>query len=744
MLSADTRLSHYRILKPLGSGGMADVYEAVDERLGRHVALKVLPSEFGRNPSLVARFETEVRAAASLNHHGIVSVFEVGHDQGLHFFSMRLLTGGDLRQRIDKRPTQTETLAILREVADAFSHAHARNFVHRDVKPENIMFDEQGYPVLTDFGIAKALESGSSLTATGVSIGTPRYISPEQARGLPVDARADLYSLGVILYEMLTGQPPYDADESLAVIFKHVTEPIPKLPPEHAGLQPLLELLMAKDPAQRPSSARELVKLIDAYVRRLPAPKLNPDASQQNPLVTRLMATPSPRPSTAPATDAAVVEKAEALARAQQEESRRQEEMRRVADAARKQQEEQTRLKAEADERVRQEALRKAEQDEARRQLEAQAQLRAQEEARQAAEAEARKERQRLEAEELRTRKEAEQQRDQQPRRSDPVGDEDKTLYLDQAAQDLVQAQIDSYRSREEASASRKLVTPAPAVSVPILAAKPRRQTATAESAPRMDARKPAQKLWRAWGIAALALLGLGAAIGIWLSTRPAADVPTVAIESAGESAGTPGAPMETTTTVAPEPAALQSPAGSIQLDDPAARVASLLAAATVDRQAGRDTAPPGDNALEKYRAVLIMQPAQTEALTGIREIADRQVNAARLAIERSDFDRAQVAIDQIAAIQPEALGDLREQLQSRRAEVRLREEENARKLLNAQRKPVAGSAEANGKSGAGNPAATARTSRSRTASECADLLTKFGLGEELSAKQRDFIKKNC
>ncbi|MEW6169860.1 MAG: serine/threonine-protein kinase, partial [Pseudomonadota bacterium] len=266
MLPAGTVLGNYKILRQLGSGGMADVYEAEDQMLGRRVALKVLPPEFGRNPQLVARFEKEVRAAASLNHAGIVTVFEVGRAEGVHYYSMRLLTGGDLRGRIEQGLSEIEALSILREITDAFVHAHASGFVHRDVKPENILFDEQGRAVLTDFGIAKAMSSESKMTATGVSIGTPRYISPEQARGRPVDARADLYSLGAILYEMLTGKPPYDAEDSLAVIFKHVTEPIPRLPENLAQYQPLVDTLMAKEPAQRPSSATELIAMLDPFL----------------------------------------------------------------------------------------------------------------------------------------------------------------------------------------------------------------------------------------------------------------------------------------------------------------------------------------------------------------------------------------------------------------------------------------------------------------------------------------------
>jgi serine/threonine protein kinase len=298
-------IGHYRITRSLGSGGMADVYEAHDENLERIVALKILPIEYCRNPQLVQRFQKEVRAAAKLNHRNIVTVFEVGQHENYHFFSMRLLTGGDLRSRIEQGLTPIESLAILREVADAFAHAHARGFVHRDVKPENIMFDEQGFPVLTDFGIAKALDANTHMTRTGMTMGTPRYLSPEQASGKPVDARADLYSLGIILHEMLTGRPPYDAEESMAVIFKHVTEPIPVLPQDFARYQPLLEKLMAKDPNQRFGSAAELIQAIDAIVPRTATGELkqSQQRTSENPLVQQLM-TPSPLRTPAPKTPA--------------------------------------------------------------------------------------------------------------------------------------------------------------------------------------------------------------------------------------------------------------------------------------------------------------------------------------------------------------------------------------------------------------------------------------------------------
>lgn len=272
MLAPDTILGKYKVLRLLGNGGMADVYEAEDQQLGRRVAIKVLPAEFARDPKAVLRFEKEVRAAASLNHANIVTIFEVDHARGLHFCAMRLLTGGDLRARIDKGLNPAQALEITREIASAFAHAHGVGFVHRDVKPENILFDEQGRAILTDFGIAKAMTSDLKMTATGVSIGTPRYISPEQARGQTVDGRADIYSLGVILYEMLTGKLPYLAEDSLALIFMHVTEPIPRLPAALSRFQGLIDALMAKDPAQRPASADEVLKMLRAFTEVAPPP----------------------------------------------------------------------------------------------------------------------------------------------------------------------------------------------------------------------------------------------------------------------------------------------------------------------------------------------------------------------------------------------------------------------------------------------------------------------------------------
>ena len=262
-LETGTRLGHYRIIALLGRGGMADVYRAEDERLGREVALKAVPPEFARDPERVERFEREVRAAARLTHPNIVTVYEFGQGAGQHFYTMALMPGGDLKARIRAHPDGMpleEARAVAAAMARALDYAHRQGFVHRDVKPENILFGEDGAPQLTDFGIARAMSSGTRMTATGMSIGSPHYMSPEQARGQVVDGRSDLYSLGVVLYEMLTGRVPFDAADTLAVAYAHVNDPAPELPRKLARWQPALDRLLAKSPDDRIGSGGELAE----------------------------------------------------------------------------------------------------------------------------------------------------------------------------------------------------------------------------------------------------------------------------------------------------------------------------------------------------------------------------------------------------------------------------------------------------------------------------------------------------
>ncbi len=260
----------YQIERELGQGGMAIVYLALQESLHRHVALKVIKPILTTDEEFAQRFLREGRIIAHLIDPHIVTVYDIASHEGTYYLSMEYLPGDTLQQRIrDGLPLQ-ETLSIARAIASALHYAHQRGIIHRDIKPQNIMFRENGSPVLTDFGIAKTLGSSTVMTRTGLSLGTPRYMSPEQIRGQEVDARADLYSFGVLFYEMLTGNVPYTSDDSFALAMMHVTSPVPALPPELNRFQPVLNKLLHKDPNQRFQSGQEFIAALD-HPETLPA-----------------------------------------------------------------------------------------------------------------------------------------------------------------------------------------------------------------------------------------------------------------------------------------------------------------------------------------------------------------------------------------------------------------------------------------------------------------------------------------
>lgn len=250
----------YEIERELGVGGMARVYLAIQSSLERRVALKVMAPALAADASFSKRFLREARTIASLTHPHIVAVYEVGvTNDHLHYFSMQYLPGGDFAQRMRKGVEQTEVVRVLCGIAKALGFAHQQGVVHRDVTPGNIMFDAADTPQLTDFGIARALSGSTRITSTGVSIGTSNYMSPEQARGGEVDARSDLYSLGVLTFEALTGRPPYQGPDGFAVAYAHVFEPIPRLPAALQHWQAFIDQALAKDPAHRFASADELI-----------------------------------------------------------------------------------------------------------------------------------------------------------------------------------------------------------------------------------------------------------------------------------------------------------------------------------------------------------------------------------------------------------------------------------------------------------------------------------------------------
>ncbi|MDY0022255.1 serine/threonine-protein kinase [Arenimonas caeni] len=271
LTSVDIDIPGYRILRPIGEGGMASVFLAVQESLEREVALKVMAPALAANPEFAHRFLTEGKITARLQHPNLVTVHDIGHHGNVYYLAAEYIPGGTLKERIAEGGLGVgQILDIAGDIAGGLDFAHQKGFVHRDVKPGNILFRNDGRVVLADFGIAKAMDGSNSSTVAGTSIGTPDYMSPEQARGEPVDGRADLYSLGAVLYEMLAGVPPYQAADAFTVALMHVTHPVPELPEPFAWLQPLVNGLMAKDPAQRFNTGAAFVEAMHKLVASAP------------------------------------------------------------------------------------------------------------------------------------------------------------------------------------------------------------------------------------------------------------------------------------------------------------------------------------------------------------------------------------------------------------------------------------------------------------------------------------------
>jgi len=260
-----TRIPGYDIQRELGRGGMATVYLAVQLSLSRSVALKVLAPHLARDPVDRERFLREARFAANLHHPHIVEIHDVGEADGTPFMAMGYEPGGTAAA-IEGKIAPAAVLRMVRDIAGALDYAHRQGVVHRDVKPENILLRSDGSCVLADFGIALSATQLSGLTHEGTSVGTPHYMSPEQLRGEKVDGRADLYSLGVVFYRLLVGELPYQGTDGWAIGMQHISAPIPRLPPELAQLQSLVDALLAKQPQARPQTGAELVRRIDGLL----------------------------------------------------------------------------------------------------------------------------------------------------------------------------------------------------------------------------------------------------------------------------------------------------------------------------------------------------------------------------------------------------------------------------------------------------------------------------------------------
>jgi serine/threonine protein kinase len=257
----------YRIERLLGQGGMSAVYKAVDPNLRREVAVKIIHSYLSDNPEFVRRFEEEAAAVAQLRHPNIVQVYDFNHDQGTYYMVMEFVAGETLQERLRRlnangiRLPYAEAIRYILHITEAVDYAHRRNMIHRDIKPANIMLDLNGQAILMDFGIAKIV-GGQQHTATGAVIGTALYMSPEQVRGDHIDHRSDIYSIGVTLFEMIHGRPPFEADSNMSLMMMHMNDPVPDL----RQLQPdvpepvvrVVERCLEKDPNRRYQSAAEM------------------------------------------------------------------------------------------------------------------------------------------------------------------------------------------------------------------------------------------------------------------------------------------------------------------------------------------------------------------------------------------------------------------------------------------------------------------------------------------------------
>lgn len=255
-------LGHYRLLEELGRGGMATVYKAYQPSLDRHVAVKILAPFLANQRDFFERFRREATAVARLSHPNILNVYDFGQEGDLAYIVMEYVVGGNLAGRLGSAKDLAFASVIIAQMASALDYAHRRGIIHRDIKPANILMAEDDWAILSDFGIAKIVESTLALTQTGMGIGTPEYMSPEQGQGLAIDQRTDIYSLGVVLYEILTGKVPYRATTPIAVVMKHISEPLP--PPRSLNpaipeeVEQVIARALAKDPAQRYASALEM------------------------------------------------------------------------------------------------------------------------------------------------------------------------------------------------------------------------------------------------------------------------------------------------------------------------------------------------------------------------------------------------------------------------------------------------------------------------------------------------------
>jgi len=262
-VQAMPKLHGYELREAIGSGGMATVYVGVQVASHEQVAVKIFDASVAASAEHRARFKQGARLHQTLHHPNIAKVLEVGEADCGCFLVIEYLTGGDLNDRLQRGMHLQALIKVIKDMARALDHAHEQGVIHRDVKPENILFRSDGTAVLTDFDIATEVSSAPTKSPTGTVVGTPEYMSPEQAAGRPLDGRSDIYSLGVVFYRMLTGDLPFRAETAVSVALKHHQDPIPRLPNYLHAFQHVIDQLLAKRPEQRFANGADLVARLD-------------------------------------------------------------------------------------------------------------------------------------------------------------------------------------------------------------------------------------------------------------------------------------------------------------------------------------------------------------------------------------------------------------------------------------------------------------------------------------------------
>jgi eukaryotic-like serine/threonine-protein kinase len=302
-------IDRYQIIEPIGQGGMAFVYRVYDTHLSREVAIKIIRTDlFGPAvlKELLTRFEREAKALAQFDHPHIVHVYDYGEYGDSPYLVMQYLSGGTLESKMGTPFDWQEAVNLILPLVQALDYAHKRDVIHRDIKPANVLLTAEGQPKLTDFGIAKMLQSGplTAITGTGMTIGTPEYMSPEQAMGDPTDHRCDIYSLGIVFYELITGKKPFESETPMAVIIKHINEPLPSpsalVPDLPEAVEEILFTALAKKPDDRYPDMPTLMGILEtlridgsASAPRMAAPQLKPEPERDRPAAEAPVKTPA-------------------------------------------------------------------------------------------------------------------------------------------------------------------------------------------------------------------------------------------------------------------------------------------------------------------------------------------------------------------------------------------------------------------------------------------------------------------